>query len=240
MTMAIPPARGLFGVVRSVTDWTIGTANLVVVLPARIATLLGAVELLLARITQLVDAAARIVDEAAATVDRVALVVDGAETTVDRVALVVDGAATTVNRASHVVDGAEATVSEADLVALRAGSVVTDAGTASAQAQELLDAYRETALRLAPKADQLVQSISADEVRALIKLIDVLPEFVDAMQTDIMPILGTLDRVAPDLDGLLNVARDVREAVVGIPGFKFLRKRGEHMIDPHHQPDHPA
>lgn len=212
MTLAVLPSRSLFGAARAVADWTIGTATLVVVLPARIATLLSAVELLLARITQVVDAAACVVDEAAATVDRVA----------------------------HVVDGAETTVSEANLVALRAGSVVTDAGTASAQAQELLDAYRETALRLAPKADQLVQSISANEVRALIKLIDVLPEFVDAMQTDIMPILGTLDRVGPDLDGLLHVARDVREAVVGIPGFKFLRKRGEHLIEPEHQPDHPA
>lgn len=212
MTMAIPPARGLFGVLRSVTDWTIGTATLVVVLPARVATLLSAVELLLARVTQLVDAAAGVVDDAAATVDRV----------------------------SPVVATAETTVSEASVVALRAGNVVTNAGTASAQAQQLLDAYRDSALRFAPEAGQLLDSISAREVQALIKLVDVLPTLVEALQRDVIPILSTMDQVGPDVTALLDVFRDVREGVVGIPGFNFFRKRGEHLIDPRHQPDDPA
>jgi len=47
-------------------------------------------------------------------------------------------------------------------------------------------------------------------------------------------------RVGPDVDALLNVFRDVREGLVGIPGFKSFRKRGEQMIAPEHQPDHPA
>ncbi|MEO9220785.1 MAG: hypothetical protein ABI251_03225 [Mycobacteriaceae bacterium] len=126
------------------------------------------------------------------------------------------------------------------MVALRAGNVVTNAGTASAQAQQLLDAYRESALRFAPKADQLLGSISGREVQALIKLVDVLPTLVEALQRDVIPILSTMDQVGPDVTALLDVFRDVREGVVGIPGFKFFRKRGEHLIDPHHQPDDPA
>jgi hypothetical protein len=212
MTLAIPPSRGLFGTVRSVAGWTVDTATLVIVLPIRIANLLSAVELLLTRISQVVDAAAQIVGDAANTVDRVSYVVDGAETTVHRVDAVTD----------------------------RAGGIVSSAGITSAQAQQLLDAYRPIALQLRPMVAQLVGSLSEDELRSAIKLIDVLPAFVEAMQRDIMPILGTLDRVGPDVDALLNVFRDVREGLVGIPGFKFFRKRGEQMIAPEHQPDHPA
>jgi len=141
---------------------------------------------------------------------------------------------------STVVNNASVTVAKADSVAARAGGVVASAGDASTQAQQLLDLYRPLAQRLAPMATQLVDSISEDEVQAVIKLVNILPEFVDAMQRDIMPVLATLDRVTPDLAALLNVAQDVREAIVGIPGFKFFRKRGEHMIDPEHQPDSPA
>ncbi len=141
---------------------------------------------------------------------------------------------------STVVNNASVTVAKADSVAARAGGVVASAGDASTQAQQLLDLYRPLAQRLAPMATQLVDSISEDEVQAVIKLVNILPEFVDAMQRDIMPVLATLDRVTPDLAALLNVAQDVREAIVGIPGFKFFRKRGEHMIDPEHQPASPA
>ncbi len=143
-------------------------------------------------------------------------------------------------RVSTVVDNAGATVAKADTVAARAGGVITSAGEASTQAQQLLDLYRPLAQRLAPMATQLVDSISEDEVAAVIRLVNILPEFVDAMQRDIMPVLATLDRVTPDLEALLNVAQDVREALVGIPGFKFFRKRGEHMIEPEHRPDNPA
>jgi hypothetical protein len=42
-----------------------------------------------------------------------------------------------------------------------------------------------------------------------------------------MPILATLDRVGPDVHELLNVLKEVRQAINGIPGFSLLRRRGE-------------
>jgi hypothetical protein len=42
-----------------------------------------------------------------------------------------------------------------------------------------------------------------------------------------MPILATLDRVGPDVHELLDVLKDVRLAIQGIPGFARLRRRGE-------------
>jgi hypothetical protein len=41
-----------------------------------------------------------------------------------------------------------------------------------------------------------------------------------------MPILGTLDRVGPDINELLLVVKDLRKAVDGLPGMSMLRRRG--------------
>jgi len=46
----------------------------------------------------------------------------------------------------------------------------------------------------------------------------------------VLPILATLERVGPDVTELLNVTMDVRRAIVGIPGFKFFRRRGAERV----------
>ncbi|MFE9869776.1 hypothetical protein ACFYON_03950 [Micromonospora sp. NPDC005686] len=46
-----------------------------------------------------------------------------------------------------------------------------------------------------------------------------------------LPILATLDRVGPDLHDLLDVTRDLKLAVAGIPGLGMLRRRGERLTD---------
>jgi hypothetical protein len=46
-----------------------------------------------------------------------------------------------------------------------------------------------------------------------------------------MPILATLDRVGPDVHELLDVLKDVRQALLGVPGFKMLRRRGAEKED---------
>lgn len=63
-------------------------------------------------------------------------------------------------------------------------------------------------------------------MRAAIRLVDQLPKFTEHMEDDIMPILTTLDRVGPDVHELLDVLKEVRQAIVGIPGFKLLSRRG--------------
>ncbi len=245
--MAIPPQRGLFGVARSVVGWTVGTVAFVVVLPARIAALLTEIELLLVRVSQVVDGAARIVDQAELTVVRVDgtigkadATVAKADATVSRVDRTITQAEATVVRIDGTITKADATVGTADVVAARANDLVGSTGLTSTQAQELLDLYRPIALRLRPMAEQLVSSISEQEVQATIKLVDQLPQLVEHLESDIMPILVTLDRVGPDVQALLDVVRDLREAAIGIPGFRFFRKRGEHLIDPKHKPEDPA
>jgi hypothetical protein len=74
---------------------------------------------------------------------------------------------------------------------------------------------------------RFVTELSEHEIEAAIRLVDELPRLAQHMTEDIMPILGTLDRVGPDLHELLDVAKDVRQAIQGIPGFEYLRRRGE-------------
>ena len=60
-----------------------------------------------------------------------------------------------------------------------------------------------------------------------IRLVDELPRLTGHLTSDVLPILATLDRVGPDIHDLLNVTRDLKLAIAGIPGLAMLRRRGE-------------
>ena len=153
-------------------------------------------------------------------------VVTDAREIVARIDDVVTEARATVGRVGEVVDSSSAVVGEAATVARRAQDVVASAGRTSDSAGELLDTYAPMATRAAPLAGQFIDELSAEEVHAAVVLLDQLPELADRM-TALMPILGTLETVAPEIHELLGVAKDVRQAIVGVPGFDFLRRRGE-------------
>ena len=50
-------------------------------------------------------------------------------------------------------------------------------------------------------------------------MVDQLPQLAHHIETDVLPILVTLDRVGPDVHQLLEVLQDVRLAIQGVPGF---------------------
>jgi len=80
-------------------------------------------------------------------------------------------------------------------------------------------------------AGRFVREFSEEELQAAINAVDQLPGLANHLKSDVMPLLATLDRAGPDIHELLDVAKDVREAIAGIPGFTFFRKRGEHKLD---------
>lgn len=107
-----------------------------------------------------------------------------------------------------------------------AEAVLESVGVTSAGAQALVEILTPIAEQGAPLLRQFVDAFSDEEVEALIKLIDQVPLFTEHMETDIMPILATLDRVGPDVHELLDVLKDVRLAIEGVPGLRLLRRRG--------------
>ena len=121
-------------------------------------------------------------------------------------------------------------VAGARLVSDRADDVVARASATATEAGDLLDGYGPTLREAAPLARRFIAELTPEEVTAAIRLIDELPRLRDHLHNDVMPLLGTLDKVGPDLHSLLDVTRDLHLAVAGIPGLKMLRRRGEDKL----------
>ena len=230
---------------RSVLGWTDEAVQVVAALPARVAALVDEAERLVVRVGETLDR----VD---AAVGRVEGVVGDAQALVGRVDDVAGRAAEVAESAAGVADRADSVAESAAGVAVRAGSVadradqvvdqiipVTGAaegvlesvGTTSAGAQALLEVFQPMTERGAPLLQHFIDEFSVEELQALIKLVDQVPQFTEHMETDIMPILATLDRVGPDVHELLEVLKDVRLAIQGVPGFSLFRRRGADLED---------
>jgi hypothetical protein len=135
-------------------------------------------------------------------------------------------AAAVPGRVLDLLRAAEAVVAGAQELVRRIDQVITDAQDAVAQAQRVTTAAEAQVVASRPLIE-FVEEFSAHEVQAAIKLVDELPRLARHLNEDVLPILGTLERVGPDIHELLDVAKDVRQAILGIPGFEYLRRRGE-------------
>ena len=91
--------------------------------------------------------------------------------------------------------------------------------------------YAETLRKGAPLAARFVDELSPEEVTAAIRMVDELPRLREHLVEDVMPLLGKLDQVGPDLHKLLEVTEDLRLAIAGLPGLKMLRRRGEERVE---------
>ncbi|MEU4806004.1 hypothetical protein [Actinosynnema sp. NPDC023587] len=136
-----------------------------------------------------------------------------------------------VGRTERVLDKTEHLVDRAGAVTAVAEAVTDDAGRTARTSRELMDTYAPLAHRAHPLAQRFVEELSPHEVDAAIELVDQLPVLTKHLIDDVLPIMSTLDKVGPDIHQLLEVTNDVRQAILGIPGFAFLRKRGEEKED---------
>lgn len=211
--VSVPGPSDVLGAAQTAAGWSAQAIGVAVGLPARLTAILDEVEALVRTITA-------VADRASALVDRAAGILDSAEQTVLGAKAVTEAAAALGDRAGTVVDAT-------DELTTRARVVIDGAGRATSDAVGILDTFVPLAERAAPLAKRFVEEISEEEVQAAIRLIDNLPPLTDAVERDIMPILATLDRVGPDVHELLDVLKDVRHAITGIPGFRFFRRRGE-------------
>ncbi|MGW4501907.1 hypothetical protein ACWENR_25250 [Micromonospora sp. NPDC004336] len=259
MVIPLPRPAAVVGLTRSALDQALGSAASFAAVPARAFAVLDSVETLLRRVDGVVDRIDGLVDRVEQTLDRTDRVLTDAEAAVREVGVISAAATTAIGTATEVATaasvvlgeveqvsaGAAAIVGEADKVARTAGVVVAEAeavagraagavGTAAeaaATAAELLTTYEPALRRAAPMATRFVEQLSHEEVTAAIRLVDELPKLRQHLTADILPILATLDRVGPDLHDLLDVTRDLKLAVAGIPGLGMLRRRGEKLTD---------
>ncbi|WP_329007728.1 hypothetical protein OG271_18670 [Micromonospora rifamycinica] len=252
MAIPLPRPTAVVGLTRSALDQALGSAASFAAVPARAFAVLDGVEALVARINLVVDRIEetldrtdRVLTDAEEAVAEVAVISTAATTAIDRATEVAAAAAVVVAEAEQVSGAAAGVVAGAGQVSRAAGAVVAGAeavagraaGTvataegAAAVAAELLAAYEPALRRGAPMANRFVAELSHEEVVAAIRLVDQLPKLKEHLTSDVLPILATLDRVGPDLHDLLDVTRDLKLAVAGIPGLGMLRRRGERLAD---------
>ena len=167
-----------------------------------------------------VETAIGLVPRAVDAMTRVEVLLDRVEGVVARTEAVVDEAAESNAKV-------RATVDAAGIVTRDAGRRVDGAGGLVDRMDTLLGTWEPVGRRLAPEAARLADALSGHEVDAAISLIDRMPVVLEHMDTDLLPVLRTLDRVGPDLHELLEVVEDLRRVVTGLPGVGLLRRRGE-------------
>jgi hypothetical protein len=172
----------------------------------RMLALLGHAEVLVARASAVIDRVEAVAEAAAEEVARVGTVVDDAKVQIDRVGTVVDGAQTRIDSVGTVVDGA----------AVQVG-----------RAASLMDVLEPPLTTLQPTLQTLADTTHPDEVAALVRLIDHLPQLTEQVERDVLPVLTTLGSVAPDVHELLNVSRELNEILGKIPGIGRLKRRVE-------------
>ncbi|MEU7904375.1 hypothetical protein [Actinoplanes sp. NPDC049118] len=247
----LPSPSALVELSRYAIGQVVETAASVATVPVRMVGLLGQTELLVSRITLLAERAEGLIDRVDGVLDRVDGVLDGAEEALIETKVIMAGAALAVNEAGVIApraaellesvaataDGAAATVNGATAILTEAGAltgaasvVVRQAGATSTEARELLDEYGPTLRRAAPLAQRFVDELTPEEITAAIRMIDELPRLREHLSDDVMPLLGTLDKVGPDLRALLEVANDLHMAIIGMPGLRRLRRRGEDRV----------
>ncbi|MEU5959790.1 hypothetical protein ABZ777_01130 [Micromonospora parva] len=238
MAIPLPTPSAVVGLTRSALDQALGSAASFAAVPTRAFAVLDGVEALLARINGVVDRIETTLDrtdqvltDAEAAVREVAVISAAATTAIDTATAVATAAADVVADAERVSRTAATVVARADGVAGRAAVTVGTAAEAAATAAELMTAYEPALRRAAPMTERFVEQLSHEEITAAIHLIDELPKLKEHLTADILPILATLDRVGPDLHDLLDVTRDLKLAVAGIPGLGMLRRRGEKLAD---------
>lgn len=137
-------------------------------------------------------------------------------------------------RVTGILDRMEATVDRAEEVINNVASTARSARTVMAEAEgtvsvsaELVALYAEPVRELAPSLRTFADSVDPDEVAAMVGLVDRLPALLKHLDEEVLPILTTLDRVAPDLHQLLEIAQDLQVALGGLPGMGWIRKRAD-------------
>ena len=122
-------------------------------------------------------------------------------------------------------------VGQAEGLIDRVGRVVDKIEETTSRAEVLLALYEDSLQTMAPTVATFANSIEPAEVQAMVQLVDRLPTLVQHLDEDVIPILTTLDRVAPDLHQLLEIAQDLQVALGGVPGMGWLRKKADKEED---------
>ncbi|WP_121254104.1 hypothetical protein [Nocardioides ferulae] len=179
--------------------------------PGDVARTLDQLVSLVPRASRLLSSAEELLTEARGLLDRV----EATRTDADRL---VRSAGDTRAEANRLVKRVEVTRSKAD-------DAIGDLQEPFRRLVGLLDALEPPLLRLQPVLERLAETTTPAEVDAAVGLVDRLPALTDRVEGDVLPVLGTLATVAPDLHDLLAASRELNELLGNVPGMGRVRKK---------------
>lgn len=177
-----------------------------------------------AELVRLAEQGYQAAERAIGLVPRVVGMLDRAEELMQRVVIVAGSAERLLARADGLVQ-------RADGLLQRAGKAVSAAEQLSGDASSLLEPFRPALHRLEQIAGRIADTTSPAEVDAVVQVVNLLPEVVISLREDILPILNTLDTVAPDVRELLVVSHELNEMLGAIPGLGRAKKRIEQEVE---------
>jgi ABC-type transporter Mla subunit MlaD len=137
---------------------------------------------------------------------------------VPRVGSLLDEVERLLGDVDALIERIEGTRRSADALIERTGGTV-------GQIVTLTESLEPSLTRLQPTIERLAETTDPHEVDALVGLIDHLPLLLEQVERDILPILGSLGSVAPDLHDLLDVSRELNEMLAKLPGMGRIKKR---------------
>lgn len=144
---------------------------------------------------------------------------------VPRVVVLLDDAERLLVRASAAIERVREVTEAANVVVVRTSGIVDDAQLQVSRVTGLVDTLAPSLERLQPTLQTLADTTSPAEVKALVTLIDQLPELTERLEDDVLPILATLGSVAPDVHDLLTVARELNDMLAKVPGLGRIKRR---------------
>lgn len=152
-------------------------------------------------------------------------VVERAGEGVEQLFAAVPRVAALLARAEQVVAEVGALVARIEETRLDAAAVVSRTDETRARADALIGALEPSLTQLQPTLERLAETTHPDEVDALVQLIDHLPQLVEQLERDLLPVMRTLGTVAPDVHDLLDVSRELNGMLAKLPGMGRIKRR---------------
>ncbi|MCW2833281.1 MAG: hypothetical protein JWN68_1234 [Nocardioides sp.] len=181
----------------------------------------GQLDLLLGTVPRMIA----LLDRAEILMTRATIAIDGVERVSSRASAAIDEVQVMSARASAAIDDVEVVSERASGVVARTGGIVDAAEAQVGRLTPLLDGLEPSLTKLQPTLDVLADTTHPDEVAALVRLVDHLPELAARVENDVLPVMTTLGSVAPDLHDLLAVSRELNDMLAKLPGVGRIKRR---------------
>ncbi|MEJ7634030.1 hypothetical protein [Aeromicrobium sp.] len=193
-------------------------AEQVVLLLPRAIALLDSAEALLARVNALVDRIDTTRQSADRSIQRIDTTIDRADDAITRIDV-------TGNNADEAIERIDNTITHADGLVVRGAGLIGSIEPTVERGEKMFATFAPALDRLQPVVDRISRTIDPDEVEAVVRLTDHLPDLVHRLETDLLPMMDTLRNVGPDVHDLLDITRELNAMLGKVPGMGRVKKR---------------